>query len=57
MNGDGAVDVYDMTGMRSAAVNGDAERFDAADINMDGAIDENYLRLLVSFLKGEIKSF
>ncbi len=57
VNGDGAVDVYDMTGMRRAAVNGDAERFDAADINMDGAIDENDLRLLVSFLKGEIESF
>jgi Ca2+-binding EF-hand superfamily protein len=57
VNGDGAVDVYDMTGMRRAAVNGDAERFDAADINMDGAIDENDLRLLVRFLKGEIEAF
>ena len=43
--------------MRNAAVDGDAERFEAADINGDSVIDENDLVLLKKFLSGEIKAF
>ena len=57
LNGDGAVDVYDMIQMRRAAVDGDAERFGAADVNADDVIDEDDLKLLSRYLKGEIKTF
>ena len=57
LNGDGAVDVYDMIQMRRAAVDGDAERFGAADVNADDVIDEDDLKLLGQYLKGEIKTF
>ncbi len=57
LNGDGTVDIYDMTQMRRAAVEGDAERFGAADINGDDTIDEADLILLKKFIMGEIKSF
>lgn len=43
--------------MRRAAAEGDAERFDAADIDGDGAITENDLILLNKFISGEIKAF
>ena len=43
--------------MRRAAVDGDAERFGAADINGDDVIDEEDLILLKKFIMGEIKSF
>lgn len=57
LNGDGAVDVFDLCSMRRAAVEGDAERFGAADINGDDVIDENDLKLLKQFISGELKSF
>ena len=57
LNGDGAVDSFDMCRMRKAAVEGDAERFEAADINADDVIDEEDLVLLKKFIMGEIKSF
>ena len=57
LNGDGCVDVFDLCSMRRAAAEGDAERFDAADIDGDGAITENDLILLNKFISGEIKAF
>jgi hypothetical protein len=57
LNGDGTVDVFDLCSMRNAAVDGDAERFEAADIDGDGAITEDDLVLLKKFLAGEIKAF
>ncbi|MBQ6212326.1 MAG: carbohydrate-binding protein, partial [Ruminococcus sp.] len=57
LNGDGAVDSFDMCQMRRAAVEGDAERFEAADVNCDDVIDEEDLVLLKKFILGEIKSF
>ncbi|SHM59221.1 carbohydrate-binding protein [Ruminococcus flavefaciens] len=57
LNVDGEVDVFDLCSMRNAAVDGDAERFEAADINGDGAITEDDLVLLKKFLSGEIKAF
>ena len=46
-----------MCQMRRAAVEGDAERFEAADINADDVIDGEDLVLLKKFILGEIKSF
>ena len=57
INGDGAVDIYDFTQMRKAALEGDADRFAAADINGDDNIDADDLDLLKKFIMGEIKSF
>ncbi len=57
LNGDGIVDVFDLCSMRNAAVDGDAERFEAADIDGDGTITEDDLVLLKKFLSGEIKAF
>ena len=57
LNGDGVVDSFDMCQMRRAAVEGDAERFEAADINADDVIDGEDLVLLKKFILGEIKSF
>ncbi|MBO4524088.1 MAG: carbohydrate-binding protein, partial [Ruminococcus sp.] len=57
LNGDGAVDIYDLSQMRKAAMEDDAERFAAADINGDDTIDGEDLTLLKRFIMGEIKSF
>lgn len=57
LNGDGAVDIYDLTQMRKAALEGDAERFEAADINGDETIDSDDLTLLKRFIMGEISTF
>ena len=57
LNGDGAVDIYDLTQMRKAALEGDAERFAAADINGDDSVDADDLDLLKKFIMGEIDSF
>ena len=57
IRGDGVVDSFDMCQMRRAAVEGDAERFEAADINADDVIDGEDLVLLKKFILGEIKSF
>jgi hypothetical protein len=43
--------------MRQAVIEGDAENFDAADINSDGSIDEEDIQLLADFLLGKIKTF
>jgi hypothetical protein len=43
--------------MRQAVIDGDAENFDAADINSDGSIDEEDLQLHADFLLGKITSF
>ncbi|WP_295078907.1 carbohydrate-binding protein [Ruminococcus sp.] len=57
LNGDGVVDIFDLTQMRRAVLNGDSERFGAADINGDEVIDGDDLTLLRKFIMGEIKSF
>ena len=57
LNGDGAVDIFDLTQMRRAVLSGDAERFGAADINGDEVIDGDDLTLLRKFIMGEITSF
>lgn len=57
LNGDKVVDIYDLTQMRNAAMENDAEYFTAADINGDDAIDGEDLILLKKFIMGEIKTF
>ena len=52
LNGDGAVDVFDMILMRKAVENGDTDRFANADLNCDGAIDEDDLKYHSEFLHG-----
>ena len=57
LNDDGVVDTFDLVFMRQAVIDGDAENFDAADINSDGSIDEEDLQLHADFLLGKITSF
>ncbi len=57
LNGDSVVDTFDLVLMRQAVINGDADIFEAADIDDSGEIDENDLKLHSDFLMGKIKSF
>ena len=57
LNGDETVDIYDLTQMRKAALENDAECFAAADINGDDVVDGEDLTLLKKFVMGEIKVF
>ena len=55
LNGDGAVDVFDLILMRKAVANGDTERFEAADLNCDGVIDHADLSYHSEFIHGTRK--
>ena len=57
LNGDKVVDTFDLVLMRKAAADGDAENFDAADINSDDNITEEDLQLLADYIMGKIKNF
>ena len=57
LNGDSVVDTFDLVLMRQAVIDGDADIFEAADIDDSGEIDENDLKLHSDFLMGKIKSF
>ncbi len=57
LNGDKVVDTFDLILMRQAAEAGDADYFDAADINEDGVINADDVQLLADYLLGKIKSF
>ncbi|MCR5111847.1 MAG: carbohydrate-binding protein [Ruminococcus sp.] len=53
LNGDSEVDVFDLILMRKAVENGDTERFENADLNCDGVIDEEDLTYHSEFLHGQ----
>ena len=57
INGDRTVDTFDLILIRQAAENGDSDNFDAADINEDGIINADDVKLHSDYLLGKIKSF
>ena len=57
LNGDKVVDSFDLILIRKAAEAGDADIFDAADINEDGAIDADDVQLHSDYILGKTKSF
>lgn len=57
LNGDKSVDSFDLILMRKAGEEGDADYFDAADINEDGVINADDVQLHSDFILGKIKSF
>lgn len=57
LNGDRCVDTFDLILIRQAAEKGDADYFDAADINEDGVINADDVQLHSDYILGKIKSF
>jgi len=57
LNGDKIVDTFDLILIRQAAETGDADYFDAADLNDDGAINADDVQLHSDYILGKIKSF
>ena len=57
LNGDGVVDTFDLVLLRQAVTDGDCERFTAADLDQDGELTEEDLKLHSDFLMGKISGF
>ena len=57
LNGDKVVDTFDLILIRKAAEAGDADIFDAADLNDDGAINADDVQLHSDYILGKIKTF
>ncbi len=57
MDGDGIVDVFDLSLLKRAVSAGETDHFAEADVNADGVLDDKDIQLHTSFLHGEITAF
>ena len=57
LNDDGIVDVFDLALIKRAAIDGDWDNFEAADLNADSEIDEEDVKLHAQFVHGILTKF